>query len=148
LVNGLGATHPLELQLLFGELHAYLGGRGIRVERSLVGSFVTALDMAGASITLIRCDDELLELWDAPTTAPAWPNALARGPHEAGESAHGGAGAGEAAPGDGAATGDEAEAGDAAEADDAARPDEPAEAADRMGRRRVAAWLGSWIDRV
>ncbi|OZC48849.1 dihydroxyacetone kinase [Rhodococcus sp. WWJCD1] len=78
-VNGLGATHPLELHLLFGELSEYLHGKGIEISRSLVGSFVTALNMGGASITLVRADDEMLELWDEPTDAPGWPNAHSRG---------------------------------------------------------------------
>ncbi|MER2206197.1 MAG: dihydroxyacetone kinase subunit DhaK, partial [Rhodococcus sp. (in: high G+C Gram-positive bacteria)] len=77
-VNGLGATHPLELQILFAELGEYLDEQGIHIERTLIGTFVTALNMAGASITLVRTDKEILELWDAPTKAPAWPNAMAR----------------------------------------------------------------------
>lgn len=72
-VNGLGATHPLELNLLFGEAAAQLAAAGIAVARSLVGSFVTALDMAGFSLTVVRADREMLELWDAPTSAPGWP---------------------------------------------------------------------------
>lgn len=72
-VNGLGATHSLELNLLFGEVAAQLWAAGIVVARSLVGSFVTALDMAGASLTVVRADPEMVELWDAPTGAPAWP---------------------------------------------------------------------------
>ena len=77
-LDGLGATHPLELQLLFAELGDYLDEQGIHIERTLIGTFVTALNMAGASITLVRTDKEILELWDAPTKAPAWPNAIAR----------------------------------------------------------------------
>ncbi|MFI8568591.1 dihydroxyacetone kinase family protein [Rhodococcus sp. NPDC078407] len=77
-VNGLGATHPLELHLLFGELSEFLSDKGIEIARSLVGSVVTALNMGGASITLVRADDEMLELWDAPTDAPGWPNASSR----------------------------------------------------------------------
>ncbi len=74
-VNGLGGTHPLELHLLFGELAECLSDKEITIARTLVGSFVTALNMAGASITLVRADEEILELWDAPTSAPGWPNA-------------------------------------------------------------------------
>ncbi|QCB52481.1 dihydroxyacetone kinase subunit DhaK [Rhodococcus sp. PAMC28707] len=74
-VNGLGGTHPLELHLLFGELAECLSDKGITVTRALVGSFVTALNMAGASITLVHVDEEILQLWDAPTSAPGWPNA-------------------------------------------------------------------------
>ncbi|MGU3434906.1 dihydroxyacetone kinase family protein [Actinomycetes bacterium M1A6_2h] len=75
IVNGLGATHPLELNVLFGNAAHYLSDRGIRVRRVLVGTFVTAFDMAGASLTLVKCTDDLLELWDAPTRAPGWPHA-------------------------------------------------------------------------
>jgi dihydroxyacetone kinase-like protein len=70
-VNGLGSTHLLELSLVFGEVAALLDARGIAVRRSLVGPYVTALDMAGASVTLVRADDELLDLWDAPVTTAA-----------------------------------------------------------------------------
>ena len=66
IVNGLGATHGLELSVVFREVFHRLEGQGIAVARSLVGSYVTALDMAGCSITLVRADDELLDLWDAP----------------------------------------------------------------------------------
>ncbi len=80
-VNGLGATHPMELQLLYGELAEFLSDKGILIARPLVGSLVTALNMGGASITLVRVDDEILELFDAPTDAPtdapAWPNVSA-----------------------------------------------------------------------
>ncbi|MGA9872474.1 MAG: dihydroxyacetone kinase family protein [Rhodococcus sp. (in: high G+C Gram-positive bacteria)] len=84
-VNGLGATHPMELHLLYGELAEYLSDKGIEIARALVGTFVTALNMGGASITLVRVDDEILRLWDAPTDAPAWPNAHASGPSTVGE---------------------------------------------------------------
>ena len=70
-VNGLGATHALELSIVFGELCTLLDAQGIVVARSLVGSYVTALDMGGCSITLVRADDELLDLWDAPVRTPA-----------------------------------------------------------------------------
>ncbi|MEE3853139.1 dihydroxyacetone kinase family protein [Gordonia sp. LSe1-13] len=80
LVNGLGAAHPLELSLVFGEVAAALGRRDVVVERSMVGTFVTALDMTGFSLTLVRVDDEILRLFDAPTDAPAWPSRVGRGP--------------------------------------------------------------------
>ena len=70
IVNGLGSTHPLELSVILRELTLLLRGRGVTIERSLVGAYVTALDMGGASITLLRADDELIELWDAPVTTP------------------------------------------------------------------------------
>ncbi|MFW0787706.1 dihydroxyacetone kinase family protein [Gordonia sp. CPCC 206044] len=76
LVNGLGSAHPLELYLAFGEAVAALDRRGVTIARSMVGTFVTALDMSGFSITLMRAHDEFLPLLDAPTTAPAWPSTV------------------------------------------------------------------------
>jgi len=70
IVNGLGSTHPLELSVMFGEVADRLAARGVEVARSLVGSYVTALDMGGCSITAVRADDELLDLWDAPVRTP------------------------------------------------------------------------------
>jgi dihydroxyacetone kinase-like protein len=69
-VNGLGATPLLELYLLYHEVARILAGRDIPVARSLVGPYITSLDMAGASVTLLRADDELLRLWDAPVATP------------------------------------------------------------------------------
>jgi dihydroxyacetone kinase-like protein len=73
-VNGLGGTPAIELYLAYGELARLLEGRGLRIARRLVGSYVTSLDMAGLSITLLRLDDELTRLWDAPvqTAALRW----------------------------------------------------------------------------
>jgi phosphoenolpyruvate---glycerone phosphotransferase subunit DhaK len=65
-VNGMGATPLLELYLMYGEIAAILEKAGITVVRSLVGSYVTSLDMAGCSLTIVRMDDEFLRLWDAP----------------------------------------------------------------------------------
>jgi dihydroxyacetone kinase-like protein len=65
-VNGMGATPLLELYLMYGEIAAILEKAGVTVARSLVGSYVTSLDMAGCSLTLVRMDDEFLRLWDAP----------------------------------------------------------------------------------
>ncbi|MDO5626907.1 MAG: dihydroxyacetone kinase family protein [Mobilicoccus sp.] len=77
LVNGLGATHDLELALVLGQALEQLARRSITVERAVLGTVVTALDTPGCSITLTRVDDELLELFDAPTSAPAWPRSIA-----------------------------------------------------------------------
>ncbi|MFI7241325.1 dihydroxyacetone kinase subunit DhaK [Streptomyces qinglanensis] len=66
LVNGMGATPLLELYGFCGEVHRVLAERRIPVARTLVGNYVTSLDMAGASVTLCRADEELLRLWDAP----------------------------------------------------------------------------------
>ena len=73
-VNGLGSTHLLELYGVFREVASLLHDAGVTVARSLVGPYVTALDMAGASVTLVRADEQLLDLWDAPvsTTALTW----------------------------------------------------------------------------
>ncbi|MFB7476588.1 dihydroxyacetone kinase subunit DhaK [Kitasatospora sp. NPDC056184] len=71
LVNGLGATPLMELYIVFGEVAARLAERGITVARSLVGNYVTSLDMAGFSLTLTKADGPLLELWDAPVDTPA-----------------------------------------------------------------------------
>ncbi|KUI25320.1 dihydroxyacetone kinase family protein [Mycobacterium sp. GA-2829] len=79
-LNGLGSTHPLELHLVFGHVLAQLRDAGLQVVRSLVGTMVTALDMRGASVTVVRADDEIVRLWDAPTDAPAWPRLAAQEP--------------------------------------------------------------------
>ena len=69
-VNGMGGTPLMELYIVFNELHRFLEGRGITIARSLVGSYMTALDMAGCSLTLLRLDDDLTALWDAPVNTP------------------------------------------------------------------------------
>jgi phosphoenolpyruvate---glycerone phosphotransferase subunit DhaK len=73
-VNGMGGTPLMELYVVYHELQGFLEGRGITILRSLVGSYITSLDMAGCSITLLRLDDELTSLWDAPvnTTGLRW----------------------------------------------------------------------------
>ncbi len=70
MVTGLGGTPEQELYIVYNHLHEMLRKQGIVVERSLVGNFVTSLDMAGAAVTLLRLDDELLRLWDAPVWTP------------------------------------------------------------------------------
>jgi dihydroxyacetone kinase-like protein len=69
-LNGLGGTPLLELYLMFAEVTAVLEKSGVRIARSLVGSYMTSLDMAGCSVTLLKVDDELLGLWDAPVRTP------------------------------------------------------------------------------
>ncbi|MFJ7153909.1 dihydroxyacetone kinase subunit DhaK [Streptomyces sp. NPDC101118] len=71
LVNGMGATPLLELYGFNAEVQRVLGERGVPVARTLVGNYVTALDMAGCSVTLCAVDEELLRLWDAPVSTPA-----------------------------------------------------------------------------
>jgi dihydroxyacetone kinase-like protein len=65
-VNGMGGTPELELYIVYNELRAILDDRGIRASRSLVGSYITSLEMAGCSITLLKLDEEMTRLWDAP----------------------------------------------------------------------------------
>lgn len=76
LTNGLGGTTLLEIHLVFGEVLTWLAERGISVRRSINGTFVTSVNMHGVSVTLTRCTDEIAELLDAPTAAPAWPSAI------------------------------------------------------------------------
>jgi len=70
-VNGMGGTPLIELYLMYAEVVAVLEKAGIGVARNLVGSYMTSLDMAGCSVTLLKADDELLRLWDAPVRTPS-----------------------------------------------------------------------------
>jgi dihydroxyacetone kinase-like protein len=74
LVNGFGGTPALELYLMYDAAHRQLSKRGVKVTRSLVGNYVTSLDMAGCSITVTVLDAQLTALWDAPvhTAALRW----------------------------------------------------------------------------
>ena len=65
-VNGMGGTPLIELYIVFNELDQICAGRGMTIARNLVGNYITSLEMAGCSITLLRLDDELTKLWDAP----------------------------------------------------------------------------------
>ncbi|WP_024802838.1 dihydroxyacetone kinase subunit DhaK [Nocardia sp. BMG51109] len=71
IVNGLGGTYPIELGIAARAVHRRLSDRGVSVARSLVGSYVTSLDMVGLSVTLLPADADLLPLWDAPVRTPA-----------------------------------------------------------------------------
>ncbi|WP_166985416.1 dihydroxyacetone kinase subunit DhaK [Canibacter zhoujuaniae] len=71
MVNGLGATPQIELYLMYGEVAKLLAERGVKVARNLVGNYITALDMAGCSLTILKANDEILKLWDAPVKTPA-----------------------------------------------------------------------------
>ena len=66
MVNGMGGTPLMELYLVYAELKHFLDARGVTIARKLVGNYITSLDMAGCSITLLRSDDELEALWDDP----------------------------------------------------------------------------------
>jgi dihydroxyacetone kinase-like protein len=66
MVNGMGGTPLIELYLLYGELKRFLDANGVAIARRLVGNYITSLEMAGCSITLLRSDEELESLWDDP----------------------------------------------------------------------------------
>ncbi|MEV4641743.1 dihydroxyacetone kinase subunit DhaK [Actinoplanes sp. NPDC049548] len=70
-VNGMGASPLIELYVMYHEIATILGKNGIGVARSLVGPYITSLDMAGCSVTLLKADDDILRLWDAPVRTPA-----------------------------------------------------------------------------
>jgi dihydroxyacetone kinase-like protein len=73
-VNGMGGTPLIELYIAFNSVAKILGGQGISIGRSLVGNYITSLEMAGFSVTLLKLDDDLVRLWDAPvhTAALRW----------------------------------------------------------------------------
>lgn len=73
-INGFGGTPALELYLMFENARALIESRGLTIARSLVGSYVTSLEMCGCSITIMLVDDSFIELWDAPvhTAALRW----------------------------------------------------------------------------
>ncbi|MGW2154019.1 dihydroxyacetone kinase subunit DhaK [Nonomuraea sp. NPDC001699] len=71
MVNGMGGTPLMELYVLFAEVAAFVKGKDARVARSLVGNYVTSLDMQGFSVSVCRLDDTLTRLWDAPVETPA-----------------------------------------------------------------------------
>src|SRR5579884_2419194 len=70
-VNGMGGTTLIELYVVANELAKILRGHDITISRSLIGSYITSLEMAGCSITLLRLDDEMIRYWDAPVHTPA-----------------------------------------------------------------------------
>jgi phosphoenolpyruvate---glycerone phosphotransferase subunit DhaK len=66
MLNGMGGTPLIELYLMYGEVSKIMNKAGITVASSLVGNYITSLEMAGCSITMLRVDEELIRLWDAP----------------------------------------------------------------------------------
>ena len=70
-VNGMGGTPLIELYVVYNALNRILQGKNITIARNLVGNYITSLEMAGCSITLVRLDDELTKYWDAPVHTPA-----------------------------------------------------------------------------
>jgi dihydroxyacetone kinase-like protein len=71
MVNGLGGTPLIELYVVFAAVADWMAGHGVKISRSLVGNYITSLDMAGCSITVCRLTPQLTELWDAPVETPA-----------------------------------------------------------------------------
>ncbi|WP_371069079.1 dihydroxyacetone kinase subunit DhaK [Sediminibacillus sp. JSM 1682029] len=72
MINGLGATPEMELYILNGKVQELLAAKNIRVHKTFVGEYMTSLEMAGCSVTLLKLDEELKELLDAPSEAPAF----------------------------------------------------------------------------
>ena len=73
LVNGLGATPPEELFILYNKIHDILGGSGLKVYKTFIGEYATSMEMAGASLSLLRLNDEFKKLLDAPAFSPFLP---------------------------------------------------------------------------
>jgi triose/dihydroxyacetone kinase / FAD-AMP lyase (cyclizing) len=80
MVNNLGATTEMELAIVARHTMDFLESKGFAVERIYAGTFLSSLDMAGISISVLGINDERLRWLDAETTAPAWPNALRQRP--------------------------------------------------------------------
>jgi dihydroxyacetone kinase len=83
LINNLGATTEMELAIVARHATLFLDSSGFTVERLYAGTFLSSLEMAGISISVLGLNDEWLRLLDAPTTAPAWPNAAKQRPRPA-----------------------------------------------------------------
>jgi dihydroxyacetone kinase-like protein len=71
MVNGMGGTPLLELYVIYHELDRICQRRGLVIARNLVGNYITSLEMAGCSISLLRVNEELINLWDDPVHTPA-----------------------------------------------------------------------------
>jgi dihydroxyacetone kinase-like protein len=69
-VNGMGGTPLSELYIVYSDLSDFLEKKGIKIVRNLVGNYITSLEMQGCSITLLRLDEEMKRLWDAPVCTP------------------------------------------------------------------------------
>ena len=70
-MNGMGGTPLIELYVMYGEVARLAQEHGLKIERNLIGNYITSLEMQGCSITLLKLDDELTRLWDAPVDTPA-----------------------------------------------------------------------------
>jgi dihydroxyacetone kinase-like protein len=71
MVNGMGGTPLIELYVVFDAVAKWMSAHGVRITRSLVGNYITSLEMAGCSITVCRLTPQLTMLWDAPVETPA-----------------------------------------------------------------------------
>ena len=71
-VNGMGGTPEAELYIVYAHARQRLEAAGLDVTRSLVGNYITSLEMQGCSVTVLLLDDELTDLWDAPVLTPAF----------------------------------------------------------------------------
>jgi phosphoenolpyruvate---glycerone phosphotransferase subunit DhaK len=69
-VNGMGGSPLIELYVMYNEVNKFLDRRGVKIERNLIGNYITSLEMQGCSITLLKLDDEMLRYWDAPVDTP------------------------------------------------------------------------------
>lgn len=69
-VNGMGGTPAIELAIIYRKLHEICEKKGLKIVRNLMGPYITSLEMQGCSITLLKMDDELIKLWDAPVKTP------------------------------------------------------------------------------
>ena len=67
----MGGTPLIELYVVYNKVAKMCADRGVTIARNLVGSYITSLEMAGCSITLLKLDDEMIRLWDAPVNTPA-----------------------------------------------------------------------------
>jgi dihydroxyacetone kinase-like protein len=70
-VNGLGGTPQIELYIVFRKAAEIAKKAGLKITRHFIGSYITSLEMAGTSITMLKLDDQLTQLWDAPVLTPA-----------------------------------------------------------------------------
>jgi phosphoenolpyruvate---glycerone phosphotransferase subunit DhaK len=69
-VNGMGGTPLVELYIVYRKAYEIATKHGLKVVRHLIGPYITSLEMAGTSITMLKMDDQLLKLWDAPVNTP------------------------------------------------------------------------------
>ncbi len=71
-VNGMGGTPLSELYIVYRKLAEICQKQGLEIVRNSIGSYITSLEMQGCSITLLKLDDEMIQLWDAPVNTPSW----------------------------------------------------------------------------